>query len=364
MKRESLKKAPVTSFTVNKSVNFRDDYDVPSMMDEILQKGRILEPVWVRKEDGVVLKGNRRVAAGQELLKNPLLAPEIRKALENVDVFYISDMTEREVTEAVLDHGSQKPLSRVETVKAVWRLQRQMYSERDIITMMYQLLARFTGNTRKAYEAQQITSGELRDKFLQKWLHGTVGNYIMAAGQMGEFIKNQFILTETAADRALTDDEKTQLKLKTSRDRINDLSSAKKEDKEKGAGWTPENGGVKFNAKIEEFVTEDKNGKTPANKNRPTAEQIEQTADSMQSGMRIAFLQCAGKLPEGEKSKLDALDTEYHRRDQIFAALRVDVERVESPEVKRLIDAILGGTNVDVSGALLPFVGAAVANAG
>lgn len=354
MKRESLKKVSANELTVNRSVNYRDDYDIPAMREEIRQQGRILEPVHVRKDDKVVLKGNRRIAAAQEELADPTCPAELRKALEAIDVFYYSDLTERETTELVLDHGSQKPLSRVETVKAVWRLVRQMYSERDIITLMYQQLARYTGNTKKAYEAQHLPVGQGREEFLAKWLHGTVGNFLMAVGQMGEFVKEQFILTETKLDRALTKDETEKVKFDVKRDRVTQLTGAKKKDKE-GAGWNPEAGGELFNALIEKFIDEDKNGK-PSTNRKVTAEQMEQTADSMHSGMRLAFLQCAGKLPESEKSKLDTLDTEYHRRDKIMDALTVDVDRVNNEEVKSLIRAILHGTNVDVTNALKAFV--------
>lgn len=356
MKRETIKKVSATELVVNKSVNFRVDYDVPSMMEEIMQQGRILEPIHARKDDKVVLKGNRRIAAAQELLKREDLSPELRKALESVDVFYYTDLTERELTELVLDHGSQKPLSRVETVMAVWRLQRQMYSERDIITLLYQQLARYTGNTKKAYEAQHLPAGQGREEFLQKWLHGTVGNFLMAAGQMGELVREQLILTETKLDRALTEDETKRVKFDVKRDRVNALSSAKKKDKE-GKGWSPEAGGETFNALIEKFIDEDKNGKAPASR-KITSEQMEQTADAMHSGMRLAFLQCAGKLPEAEKSKLDTLDTEYHRRDKVLEAITVDVDRVENEGVKALLRAILHGTPAEVTESMKPFLAA------
>ena len=54
MKRESLKKVSANELTVNRSVNYRDDYDIPAMREEIRQQGRILEPVHVRKDDKVV----------------------------------------------------------------------------------------------------------------------------------------------------------------------------------------------------------------------------------------------------------------------------------------------------------------------
>lgn len=256
MKRHAIKKVPASELVVNKSVNFREDYDVPSMIEEIRHAGRVLEPLHVRLEDKTVLKGNRRASAVQALLADPKLPSDLREAIEKLDVIFYEGLDERELTEIVLDHGSQKPLSRVETVLACWRLQKQMYSETEVITLLYHVLARFTGNSQKAYEAGQIPEGPARVEFLKKWLHGTVGNYILAAGTMGEVVRDQFILTERAQERALTDDEKKLVKFTTSRDRINKLASAKKKDKD-GAGWTVMDGGAEFNAKIAEFIAED-----------------------------------------------------------------------------------------------------------
>lgn len=354
MKRHAMKKVAITELKVDRSVNFRDDYDLPSLREEVVQAGQILEPIHAIQGTNIVLKGNRRTLVGQQLHADPSCPSDLKKKLEGVDVIFYSDLTEQEITELVLDHGSQKPLSRAETVKAVWRLQRQMYTERDVITLMYNQLARYSGNTRKAYEAQQISAGEAREKFLQTWLHGTVGNYLLAAGRMGQRVQEQLLLSETALDRGLTEEEQKKVQFQVNRGRITALTTAMKKDKE-GAGWSPETGGAEFNAAIEKFVAEDKSP-APRGKNRFTAEQMEQTGDAMQSGLRLAFHQCAGKLPEGERSKLEAIDTEYYRRDKVFAALTTDVERIKDENVQQLVKSILSGTVDEVNAALASFV--------
>lgn len=354
MKRHNMKKLSALALKVDRKVNFRDDYDVPSMMEEIRQAGRILEPVHIRLEDSVVLKGNRRIEAAHQLLADPACPADLKKALESVDVIAYSELSEKELTELVLDHGSQKPLSRAEITKAVWRLQRQMYSERDIITLMYNQLARYTGNTKKAYEASQLPAGDPREKFLSTWLHGTVGNYLLAAGQMGEMVREQFLLNETRQDRELTEDETKLRKFETSRKRIGELASAKKKDKE-STGWSPDKGGVAFNAKIEEFIKEDSSPKQPRGRGF-SSEQMEATADSCQSDARLIYLKCAGKLPDGESPKLEAFDTECYRRDKVAAVLTANLERIASPEVKALIATILFRNEKDTEAALQPFL--------
>lgn len=351
MKKHKLTKVPASELVVDRKVNFREDYDVPSMIEDIRHAGAVLEPLHVRKEDNVVLKGNRRTSAVQALLADPKLPSDLRDAIEKLDVIYYEGLDEKELTEIVLDHGSQKPLSRVECVQACWRLQKQMYSETEIITLLYHTLARFTGNTQKMYEAGNIPEGPARTEFLKKWLHGTVGNYILAAGTMGELVREQFILTERAQDRKLTDDEKKLVKFTTSRDRINKLASAKKKDKE-GAGWSNTDGGVEFNAKIAEFIAED-NGSAPTPARKPTSTDMEKTAESMKSELSKAYLHCAGKLPEGQRIDIDALDTELFRVSEIKKALRPIVDRVDvgatfsGGEVRELMNLFLTGSGVD-----------------
>lgn len=354
MKRsKTVTKVNPAELTVDRSVNFRDDYDTESLTDQILVAKRILEPIHIR-EDKVVLRGNRRVLTAQKLLANPNLDPEIRKALENTEAFIYSDLTDREQTEFVLDHGGQKPLSRVETCKAVRRLLKQMMSERDIASLMYQQLARFTGNAQKAYQASQIPAGSVRDDFVKKWLHGTLGNYIIPASGMGEYVWDQFLLTELENDRALSAEEKGKRKMDVNREAIKKLNSAKATDKEEGKWDSMKNTGPSFEAAIADL--EKAYGKPKAAVTRVSPEQMKTAAENMQSGLRLAFLQCAGDLKGEQKSQLDTLDTEYARRDKVFPVLVAQLERIANTEVKALVNAILNKSDVDVFTALLPFL--------
>jgi hypothetical protein len=72
--------------------------------------------------------------------------------------------------------------------------------------------------------------------------------------------------------------------------------------------------------------------------------------------MRLAFLKCAGNLPEKELSRIDELDTEYHRRDKVSAALQVNLERITDDKVKALVSAILFGSDDKVNKALEPYI--------
>lgn len=359
-KKHNIKKVDATTLVVDKSVNFREDYDVPSMIEEIRHAGRVLEPVHVRMEDNVVLKGNRRVSAVQALLSDPKLPADLQKEIAKLDVIFYEGLDSTEITEIVLDHGSQKPLTRVEVVLACWRLQKQMYSEDQVITLLYHTLARYTGNPQKAYEASQIPEGPARKEFLKKWLHGTVGNYILSAGTMGELVKEQFILTDRAMDRSLTEDEKKQVKFLTSRDRINKLASAKKKDKE-GAGWDTANGGVEFNAKIAEFIKEDSGQADPKDRG-PTKGDMVKTGESMKSSLGKAYLHCAGTLPKEQRVDIDALDTELFRLEEMKKATLPIVDRIDAGatfsggEIREVLRMFLTGNATDYAKYIERFV--------
>lgn len=351
MKQHPVKRFPVNELVVNKQLNFRNDYDLVPMMESIIHAGRVLEPIFADLETKVVYKGNRRVSACQELLKNPSIAADLRDNIEKIQVIFFEGLTEREVLELMLDHGSQKPLSREETVAAAWRLQRKMYSEDEIITLLYHLFARYTGNTKKSYEASAIPDGPARKKFLKDWLHGTVGNYILSAGTMGELVREQFLLTERAADRALTDEELQKVKFKVKRDRINKLASAKKVDSKEG-GWSPDKGGKTFNEAIEEFIREDKGEVAPAGVRKLSPSEMENVSRTMNSDLSKVFLACAGKL-EKDKIDLDAMDTELCRIEAIKKATRAIVDIVDisatfsGGEVREILRYILSGPATD-----------------
>lgn len=338
--------------------NFRQDLDIPSMIREIVQKGRIEEPVHVLSANDVLtlLRGNRRIGAAQEILKDPNCPPDLRKALENVEAFVYTDMDDREATEFILDQGGQKPLNRVEIILACWRLQKMMYSERDISAMLYHQLGRFTGNTSKGYQASQLT-GPAREEFLKKWLHGTLGNYILAVGQMGDFIRDQFLLTEMKSFRPLTDEEEKRHVLTVDRSRVGQLTKLKKADKDSAEGWSPDKGGASFNEAVQKWIKEDAGQAEPTTgKKKYTAEQMKQTADTMSSRLGLAFMKCAGELSDADNGKLVAADVEYARLDKVVAILRGALPKVNEPNVAKLIDTILSGQPADVESALVPFV--------
>jgi len=362
MKRTTLKKWKLADLKVNRTLNFRKNYDLPSMIEQITQEGRILEPVHV-EDNGDVLKGNRRISAAQLIVADPKSPQELVETLKNVDVFVYSDLTDRERTEIILDHGAQKTLGYEETVEAIWRLQHEGFSGREIMVLMYQLLAKYTGAPQKAVEAERLEPGSARDEFLSKWLNGTLNNKILNAGRMGGRVKRQFILAEIAKDRALTDVEKKEVEFEVNVKRIGKLRTAINADEEAGTWDMIEMTGPKFEEQIAEFKKEDK--EPPARATSFSKEQMKEMAATMQNpGVKAVFLKCAGMLPEADKGKIAELDVRLQRQDKIDALNRANVDRIAVDEiftghqVKALVQGFLAGPVAKYESTLATFLSA------
>lgn len=347
MKRSNLKKVKLSEIKVNRTLNFRKNYDLPSMIEQITDAGRILEPVHI--EDNMeVLKGNRRISAAQVIVADPKSPQDLVEALKNIDVFIYSELTDRERTEIILDHGSQKSLGYEEIVEALWRLQHEGFSGREIMVLMYQLLAKYTNLPQKAIEAERLEPGPARDEFLGKWLNGTLNNKILNAGRMGPRIKRQFILSEIAKDRALTDAEKKEVEFEINVKRIGKLRTAIGLDEETGTWDMVAMTGPQFEAQIAEFKKEDKDPTTRAESF--SKQQMKELAATMQNeGVKCVILKCAGLLPTDQKGKVAELDVRLQRQDKIDALNRANVDRIAvdqnftGAQVKALVQQFLAG---------------------
>jgi hypothetical protein len=302
------------------NVRLLNNYDIASMKAQIIDAGRILKAIICELVDGeyVVLSGFRRTWAGQELYADGSISADLKEALGKVDIIVYSNLTEKERLQLILDHGSEKPICRTETVAAVWRLVAQMYPEKDVIRQLYFALARYTGNERKLRELPSENDPRAREKALHKWLHGTVGNYIMAAMGMGQYVRDQFILTHKAEDGLLDATVGEKVEMRCSRQRIQELSQAKSTDDKTDAGWSFASGGKSFNELIERFKAEDAGGPTVEKITRLTAKQLEQMADNYQSDLAKSLCKrAAGQEAEG----LADLDAEAFRVQAIIKVL-------------------------------------------
>lgn len=340
------------------NVRLQQNYDIPSMKQAIMDVGRITDPIHIRA-DGTVLRGNRRTLAGQELLADPSCPQDLAAALKKVSVV-VHDVVpgSQEELAIVLDHGSQKGLNKTEVLLAVWRLDKQFLSESQIINAMYFALAEYTRNPKKAQEAAAIANLRDRQEYLRKWLHGTVGNYILAANKMGDYVRNEMLKTHLADDNLLPAGDK--LECRMSRDRITQLSAAKSKDadtKAGGEGWSPEQGGKNFNETLEKFKAEDRGESTEDKSKRPTVKELTERADAFKSpAIRSALLVAAGQSQHGKD--LVELDDRLHRLNLVCETLSKRIGEIQDPNVANLVKAIIGnGPAGEVELALNKLVG-------
>ncbi len=345
MAKTTTKNVNINSLKVDRGTNVREthDYDLPAMMQSILDIGKITDTIHVRLIDNVVLRGNRRTLAGQALLEDPTTPQEVAESLKKVAVMF-HDVTpgSTDELEIILDHGRQKGLSKTAILRTVWRMDKQFLSESQIIGLFYSALAVYTGNVKKANEASAIVNLKDRSEYLRKWLHGTVGNYILAANKMGEYIRSEMVKTHLSDDKALPAGEVVELRC--SRDRITQLSAAKTKDDPKngGQGWNVETGGTHFNALVEKLKAEDRGEDTgEETAKRPSTKELRDRAEVFKTpAIRNTLLLAAGDKEHG-KSLVD-LDDQLHRLNMVTETLSKRLNDITDPNVKALIAAIIG----------------------
>jgi len=343
--KPNRKTVSAKQLTVDESVNVREHnrYKLPIMQEQICVAGRIIEPLVLEQhpEKGLlVLKGNRRTLAAKGMVEDPTIITAIlvamaeqetdaRKAeemkrnvaakqaeiLENlgkIEALVYSDLTNDERDSIIMDHGTVLTLCRTEVAKCVARMAKSGKSEMEIIRTLYSALAGYTGNAKKLAEVEAIKDQRAKEKALSTWLHGTVGNQILAALGMGPYIWEQFILTRRSEDRLLEDGEKVEMWCSSKR--ITELSAAKSEDK-KGKGWDPERGGEKFNALITQYRAEDAGTITREEKKRPTVADLQKKADIFRTpAVRKALLFAAGETGEAISGLMEEDDRGYRDR--------------------------------------------------
>jgi hypothetical protein len=364
--KTSKKTVHINQLVVDFALNQRDpnNYDIGSLIPLIKDMGRILKPIVVKahpteKDKFVPLQGNRRTLAGQAIYKEADITVEMKAALDKVEVLVVSDFTEHEENVLIFDQGGEKPISRAEIVKAVWRLDKAFLKEAEIIQTLYFVLARYTRNEGKLHEVPK--NEPERSKFLKGWFHGTVGNQILAAARMGEFVKGQFLKTRLSEDKLLPDGDKLEMRCDTKR--ITELSQAitadKKAAKDAGKpeseGWSYDKGGLKFNELIEKFKHEDETGERSSTPSRPTVKELQEKMDQYRSSpIKKALAIAAGNNELGKGLADD--DEHLYYLEMKLEVLHKFAKDIKDDKVRELVGALLHGAPGGVQEALKPFI--------
>lgn len=356
----------INQLVVDFALNQRDEnnYDIATIIPQIKEMGRILKPIVCKphpteKDKYVPLQGNRRTLGGQAIYKEADITVEMKAALDKVDVLVVTELTPHEENTLIFDQGSEKPISRAEIVKAVWRLDKAFLKEGEIINTLYFVLARYTRNEAKLKDVPEKEPA--RGKFLKGWFHGTVGNQILAAARMGDYVKEQFLRTRLAEDKLLKEGETVEMRCDTKR--IVELSQAVTADKKaakdagkhENEGWSYEKGGVKFNELIEKFKLEDATGVKTDKVERPTIKELNEKCDQFKSSVIKKALQIAAGNMEMGKGLVDDDETLYYLEMKL-EILGKNAANIKDPAVRELIGSLLHGAPGGVELALKPFV--------
>lgn len=358
--RKSLSLAKMVSLdTLN--VRLEENYDLVPLETQIRQRGGIMVPLMVEPCPSIeghfqILKGNRRFRAAQNIVADPNCPAALRDALIKLECDVIDQpIDDKTRLSLILDHGESKGLTRLEVVYAVWRLDAQMYSTSAIGEMLYYQLAQYSGNTKKLGEYHAITDPRKRKEATDKWFRGTLDNKILLANRLGDYVREQFILTSRAEDGPLPEGVMVDMTLDQAR--LSALRKAKEADFAAG-GWDPVNGGENFNAKVEQFK-EETAGKREKTKTdtRPTASALKAQATSVyKSGpIRAALMTAAGENSYG--AGLVEMDKAIYRWSLVTEVIGKAVSQAATPEMRALLMSLIGdGPAADVETALVPFL--------
>lgn len=293
----------------------RDTYDLSTLETQIIDAGQIFEPIVVSKQKDnsyKVLRGNRRTLAGQNVYNAGTTTVNLKNALDKVPCQVYSDLTPAEEKEMVLDQNS-KPFLRSELIKFVWSMQAEGKSFPMIAAMTYETFGRLNGKSGadKLTEMAAIPPAdhEKRRSVLLSWLRGSLDMTIMAAYNLGVRVQKAMLLSEMKRDGLVneTDEQPEFDAAKNGQARMTALRKAKELDSD----WNAHTGGANFNAKIEEFIKEDKTGTKAVVVKALSKSENESFAKASKSSLgRACFTRAAGTE-----------NAEFLRLDEKFAII-------------------------------------------
>lgn len=218
-----------------------DTYDIPSMKVDVVNGGGINTPILVSvRADNtkIVLQGNRRTRAGQELEADPTTPADLLKALrERTPMILMHGLTPTQEIELVNDQ-TQKPFMRSEVVRQIFALRKMKWSFPQIAAAMWETLGKLTGNAKKVAEVRAITDPALKRDKIKTWLKGTLDDYYISACDLGPIVQQYVLMSEMLIDGVLPADAPKPyvLMTKNSQKRVALLNKAKAADGPKWSG--------------------------------------------------------------------------------------------------------------------------------
>lgn len=326
-----------------------DTYNLKSMKMEILEAGCIHTAIDVwEMDDGklVVLAGNRRTLAAQELLKDGSTPQNVLMALQKVPCNVYKGLTIEQANQLVNDQRALR-FKRSEWVNYVWRLVGSGWTFAQIALEHYNQFASYTGNFKKLSEIESLPTHEERKKAILSWMKGGMDQGIIRAFNLGARVRKAFLLGEMEVDGIIKRSEKKEeqvgevAEFGLSQGRLDELQKAKTEDATAG-GWNPLTGGEKFNAVIEKFIKEDTTGTKEVKLVRMTTKALDEKITNSASRAAKAAL----RLAKGEiVAEYSDLDLEAGRMELILGVIQKELPNIKNKDIATILALVLRSSN-------------------
>lgn len=301
----------------------------------------------------VVLAGNRRLTAVQEMLADPTTPAGLVESLQKLPCNVYKNLDDQQRRELVNDQRSQR-YQRAELVAYCWRLQLGGLSYADIAMFVWPQMVGYTGQGQKMLpKIEACKTLDERKKVITTWLKGSLDTIILNCGKMGPRVQRALILSDMLIDGIAPEIGKDSdgnpiyetPEFKPSQGRCLELARAKKADEASPAGWDPEKGGNEFNATIAKFIREDKGVDELGNPiqgppQRASVEQLTNQKGMTQSRAAKAALEIASGKPVLQFADFDA----EARRLELLTDVAVKYkDGVKDKKVKEFLTIFLTG---------------------
>jgi hypothetical protein len=309
-----------------------DNLQLGPLVDDIVRKGLVIEPLIIDGDTGETLRGTRRISAVKIILADPRYPDSLKANLRQLDCKIVYGLTEDERTELICDQGGQLGLDLVELIKTVWRLQKTFMSDTlyQVGNLTYTQIARHTKAAKKVVEMEAAKDDPVkRRSILETWLRGTLNDHWFKVAKLGERVRRQLLLEKLTERRPLTEAETKEHTFIVNRDATSKLWDARKKDMDAKKWDSMKDTGPAFAeciAKLEEDFK-----KEVTTTKRPSVNKIkEDMGQFSHPAIKSAFLHCSGEA----QADLGRLDDRLMQLEGVLEAILGNLKAATKKDAK------------------------------
>ncbi len=303
----------VTAYGVTAS---GDSYDLTGIETAILERDGIIQtPLVVFKNDEgklEVLQGNRRAWGSQNLYHREDTPKEVKKNLEKIPAYVLTDLTDAQKAELVFDQDTKSFLDS-EVVRDVFNLRGLGWNFDQIVMSRTEALLKIMKNGKElGAEIRSINDPAARRKKITTGMHGTIGNGLLDAYGLGDWMRKTTLQSYMLRDGLIEEGKAEMPYFKVTsnmQERVRKLRQARKDD---GTKFNPLMlvEGTKFKEMADLFHKEDYNP-DPKDKGKTKKMLGKEGVKTLKSALQSKLAQAILSRIEGETvPELQMLDTE------------------------------------------------------